>query len=67
MGAVLKNFKYVLVPELNLGQLRMMLRAEFLVDVIGLSKVQGQPLSTMEIEEKIYEILGANLPSAAHG
>ena len=67
MGKVLNNFKYVLVPELNLGQLRMILRAEFLVDVIGLNKVQGQPLSTMEIEEKIYGILGATLPSAAHG
>jgi 2-oxoglutarate ferredoxin oxidoreductase subunit alpha len=65
LAAVLNSFKYVLVPELNLGQLRMMLRAEFLVDVIGLSKVQGQPLLTSDVEEKIYEILEYEFPTAA--
>jgi 2-oxoglutarate/2-oxoacid ferredoxin oxidoreductase subunit alpha len=55
--AVLRNYKKVLVPELNLGQLRMLLRAEFLIDVIGYNKVQGQPFRTSEIEEKIYELL----------
>ncbi len=65
LGAVLNNFKHVLVPELNLGQLRMLLRAEFLVDVIGLNKVQGQPLLTSEVEEKIYEILEYDYPRAA--
>ena len=68
MGAVLNNFNHVLVPELNLGQLRMILRAEFLVDIIGLNKVQGQPLSTMEIEEKDFtRSWEQNLPTAAHG
>jgi 2-oxoglutarate ferredoxin oxidoreductase subunit alpha len=54
---VLNNFSQVLVPELNLGQLRMILRARYLVDIIGLNKVQGQPFKTSEIEEKIYEML----------
>lgn len=54
---VLRSYKMVLVPELNLGQLRMLLRAEFLIDVIGYNKVQGQPFKTGEIETKIYELL----------
>ncbi|MBT7950345.1 MAG: 2-oxoacid:acceptor oxidoreductase subunit alpha [Gammaproteobacteria bacterium] len=65
LESVLNSFKYVLVPELNLGQLRMMLRAEFLIDVIGLNKVQGQPLLTSDVEEKIYEILNFDYPQSA--
>jgi len=57
METVLRSYKKVLVPELNLGQLRMLLRAEFLIDVIGYNKVQGQPFMTGEIEAKIYELL----------
>ncbi len=64
---VLNSFKHVLVPELNLGQLRMLLRARFLVDVIGLNKVQGQPMLTSEVEQKIYEILDYDFPMAAEG
>ncbi len=55
--AVLRNFKQVLVPELNLGQLRMILRAKYLVDIEGLNKLQGQPFKTAEIEDKLYEML----------
>ncbi|MGE0387935.1 MAG: 2-oxoacid:acceptor oxidoreductase subunit alpha [Gammaproteobacteria bacterium] len=58
-GEVLRSYKHVLVPELNRGQLRMLLRNEFLVDVIGLNKVQGQPFLTSEIGAKIREILGS--------
>ena len=64
---VLNSFKHVLVPELNLGHLRMLLRARFLVDVIGLNKVQGQPMLTSEVEQKIYEILDYDFPMAAQG
>jgi 2-oxoglutarate ferredoxin oxidoreductase subunit alpha len=60
-GEVLRRFRHVLVPELNLGQLRLLLRAQFLVDVIGLNKVRGQPFLTSEIERKIHEILGPDL------
>ncbi len=62
---VLNNFHQVLMPELNLGQLRMMLRAKFLVDIIGLNKVQGQPFRTAEIEDRIYELLEKPLQQAA--
>ena len=67
LGAVLNNFRHVLVPELNLGQLRMLLRAKYLVDVIGLNKVQGQPFLTSEVEEKIYAVLDYNYPRAVEG
>jgi 2-oxoglutarate ferredoxin oxidoreductase subunit alpha len=49
----------VLVPELNLGQLALLLRAEYLVDAESLSKVQGQPFKVGEIKAKIHELLGA--------
>jgi 2-oxoglutarate ferredoxin oxidoreductase subunit alpha len=54
---VLKNYKKVLVPELNAGQLRFLLRATYLVDAIGLNKVQGRPFLVSEIEDKIVELL----------
>jgi len=49
----------VLVPELNAGQLAMLLRARFLVDAITLSKIQGQPFKVQEIRAKIGELLRA--------
>jgi 2-oxoglutarate/2-oxoacid ferredoxin oxidoreductase subunit alpha len=56
-GEVLKRYKKVLVPELNAGQLRFILRGQFLVDAIGLNKIQGRPFLVSEIEGKIEEIL----------
>ncbi|HLN30786.1 MAG TPA: 2-oxoacid:acceptor oxidoreductase subunit alpha [Gemmataceae bacterium] len=56
-GEVLKRYKKVLIPELNAGQLRMLLRAEFLVDAIGLNKIQGRPFLVSEIEDKIAAVL----------
>jgi 2-oxoglutarate ferredoxin oxidoreductase subunit alpha len=58
IGDVLKRYKKVLVPELNAGQLRMLLRATYLVDAVGLNKVQGRPFLVSEIEKKIVEMLG---------
>ena len=57
LGEVLKSYKQVLVPELNLGQLRAVLRAEFLIDAIGHNKVQGKPFSVSELVEKIDSLL----------
>ena len=56
-GEVLRRFKKVLVPELNAGQLLMLLRGTFLVDAQGLNKIQGRPFLVSEIEEKIDELL----------
>ncbi len=57
LGDILKNFKKVLVPELNLGQLLMIVRAKYLVDAIGHNKVQGKPFSVSELVEKIESVL----------
>nr|MBA3485046.1 2-oxoglutarate ferredoxin oxidoreductase subunit alpha [Pirellulales bacterium] len=57
LGDILKNFKKVLVPELNMGQLRMIIRSQFLVDAIGHNKVQGKPFSVSELVEKIESVL----------
>lgn len=56
-GAVLSRFERVLVPELNLGQLRMLLRSKFMVDASGLNKVAGQPFKVAEIIEAIQREL----------
>jgi 2-oxoglutarate ferredoxin oxidoreductase subunit alpha len=64
-GDVLKRYKRVLVPELNAGQLRLLLRAAFLVDAVGLNKVQGRPFLVSEIEDKVAELAGKGSP--AHG
>ena len=56
-GDVLKRYRKVLIPELNGGQLRMLIRATYLVDAVGLNKVQGKPFLVSEIEEKIEELL----------
>jgi len=57
LGDILKRFDKVLVPELNLGQLRMLLRARYLVDAVGLNKVQGKPFKVSEIAKAIHELL----------
>ena len=49
IGSLMKEFEHVLVPEMNLGQLRGILRNRFLVDAKGLNKVKGQPFTIQEI------------------
>src|SRR5437764_5398176 len=63
-AAVLRRYRKVLVPELNSGQLLWLLRAKFLVDAVGLNKVQGRPFLVSEIEAKIAEVLGEYAPVA---
>jgi 2-oxoglutarate ferredoxin oxidoreductase subunit alpha len=57
LGALLKGFDKVLVPEMNTGQLKTMLRDQFLVDARPLNKVSGQPFKIAEIETAIAEML----------
>ncbi|MGH2583335.1 MAG: 2-oxoacid:acceptor oxidoreductase subunit alpha, partial [Dehalococcoidia bacterium] len=57
LGTVMANYKKVLIPELNLGQLALLVRGKYLVDAISLTKVQGQPFKIGEISERINEIL----------
>jgi len=58
LGQVLRSFKRVLIPELNTGQLRMLIRGKYLVDARGLNKIQGQPFLIEEIEQAIELMLG---------
>jgi 2-oxoglutarate ferredoxin oxidoreductase subunit alpha len=58
LGELISNFKTILVPELNMGQLRSLLRAKYLVDAVGLNKVQGKPFSVGEIVDRLEELLG---------
>lgn len=57
LGDILKRFKKVVIPELNLGQLRTIIRAKYLIDAVGLNKVQGKPFSVGEVVEKIEALL----------
>lgn len=57
LGDVLKRFKKILIPELNLGQLALLLRAKYLIDCITYSKVQGLPFKAREIENKVMDVL----------
>lgn len=57
LGQILGRYDKILVPEMNLGQLSMLLRAKFLVDAKSLSKVQGAPFTAGEIERAIIAAL----------
>lgn len=58
LGDLLGRYDRVLVPEMNMGQLVMWLRAKYLVDAQGYNKIQGKPFKQSELERKIKEILG---------
>ncbi|MDY0213799.1 MAG: 2-oxoacid:acceptor oxidoreductase subunit alpha [Desulfuromonadaceae bacterium] len=58
LGDIISRFDKVLAPELNMGQLSMLLRSKFLVDVVSLSKVQGDPFREFEVIDKVNEMLG---------
>ena len=62
-GEVLARYEKVIVPEMNLGQLAMLLRAKFLVDVIGFNKVQGMPFTTTELSAAITDVLQGVVPA----
>jgi 2-oxoglutarate ferredoxin oxidoreductase subunit alpha len=55
LGKLMAGFKKVLIPELNMGQLRTMIRNKYLVDAVGLNKVQGKPFAVVEVLERIRE------------
>lgn len=57
LGDIVKRYEKVLIPELNTGQLRLLIRSKFLVDAQGLNKIQGKPFLVHEIVHKIDEML----------
>jgi 2-oxoglutarate ferredoxin oxidoreductase subunit alpha len=56
-GDVLRSYDKILVPEMNLGQLLKLVRAEFLVDAVGYNKVRGLPFRSSELAEAIEGML----------
>jgi len=56
-GEVVRRYPKVLIPEMNLGQLSMLIRARFLVDARGFNKVQGLPIVAEELEQEILRVL----------
>jgi len=57
LGEIIRRFATVLVPELNLGQLRLLLAGEYGRPLIGLNKVQGRPFQIVEIQRRIEELV----------
>jgi len=57
LGEVLHRYDKVLVPEINLGQLALLLRGKYLVDVISYNRVRGLPFRAAELAEAIEEVL----------
>jgi 2-oxoglutarate/2-oxoacid ferredoxin oxidoreductase subunit alpha len=58
LGEILGRYDKILVPEMNMGQLVMVLRAKYLVDAQSYNKIQGKPFKQSELERKIEELLG---------
>jgi 2-oxoglutarate/2-oxoacid ferredoxin oxidoreductase subunit alpha len=59
LGHILREYRKVLVPEINSGQLVRVLRAEYLVDAVGFNRVRGLPLASEEIFEAINQLIGS--------
>ena len=59
LGQILRQYRRVLVPEINSGQLVRVLRAEYLVDAVGYNRVSGMPLASQDILEAINQLVEA--------
>jgi 2-oxoglutarate ferredoxin oxidoreductase subunit alpha len=69
-GDVVRAYRRVLIPEVNLGQLSMLIRSRFLVDAVGYNRVRGKPFRIAELEaeaERLLAELGAATTVAAQG
>src|SRR5581483_9294385 len=64
-GEVLHRYERVLVPEMNLGQLLKLIRAEFLVDAVGYNRVRGVPFRSSELADAIEALVWALQPATA--
>jgi 2-oxoglutarate/2-oxoacid ferredoxin oxidoreductase subunit alpha len=60
LGEVLRRYDKVLVPEINLGQLALLLRGRFLVDVISYNRVSGLPFRAAELAGAIHDVIGGD-------
>jgi len=67
MAVLLKGFEHIIVPEMNMGQLKTLLRDQYLVDAQSLTKVSGQPFRIAEIEAAIDAVLTADSRARVEG
>ncbi len=58
LGSLIGNFKKVVIPELNLGQLQKIIRATYGVDAKGIHKLKGRPFTVSELVEQFKELIG---------
>jgi 2-oxoglutarate ferredoxin oxidoreductase subunit alpha len=56
-GSVLSSYRRVLIPELNLGQLLLLIRARYLIDAVGYDRVRGKPFRIAEIVAEAERLL----------
>jgi 2-oxoglutarate ferredoxin oxidoreductase subunit alpha len=66
LGDILKRYDAVMVPEMNLGQLSMIVRARYLVDAVGYNQVRGLPLKAAELAEAITGLVESTHESSSH-
>ncbi|MCX6353239.1 MAG: 2-oxoacid:acceptor oxidoreductase subunit alpha [Bacteroidetes bacterium] len=57
LAKILSSFDKVLIPENNTGQLQLLIKGKYMVDAVGLNKIQGQPFTVSEISNKVKELL----------
>lgn len=57
LGDIISKFDRIFVPEMNLGQLQLLLQAKYLKPVIGYHKVQGKPMAAIEVENELLKLL----------
>jgi len=62
LGEILKRYDAVMIPEMNLGQLSLLIRAKYLVDVAGYNQVNGMPLKAAELAEAITDLINHTVP-----
>lgn len=70
LGEILKRYDAVMIPEMNLGQLSLLIRAKYLVDVVGYNQVNGMPLKAAELAEAITDLIAhttGDVPTDATG
>jgi 2-oxoglutarate ferredoxin oxidoreductase subunit alpha len=60
LGEIISKFDRIFVPEMNLGQLQFLLQAHFMKPVLGYHKVQGKPMTAIEVENEIIKTLNDN-------
>src|SRR3984885_7717366 len=65
LAKIIHNFKHVIVAELNMGQLRTIIRATFLIDAVGFNKIQGQPFKVRDVIAAVESQLDGTVTAKA--